>query len=121
MIIGSKYGAMCIWTKIFDWLTFKGEEKKMSGDKTVVKVSGEGVPASMASGDILLGYGLHEVKVVIDGKPCTVFLSIEDPTDGVAVCHGDVNKIGVRILDDGFIIYADIKTNTASIQWTCEF
>jgi hypothetical protein len=72
------------------------------------------------SGDILLGFGLHEITISLDHKPCTVFLSVQDPADSMAVCHGGINKIGFTILDDGFILYADIQSNTSFIKWTCE-
>lgn len=73
-----------------------------------------------SSGDILLGFGLHEITISLDHKPCTVFLSVQDPADSMAVCHGGINKIGFTILDDGFILYADIQSNTSFIKWTCE-
>ena len=108
-----------MWKEILN--LFRGGEKvqQQSSGESAMKFST--AVGGSASGEILLGYGLHEIKIVIDNKPCTVFLGIEDPTGGVAVCHGNVNKIGVRILDDGFILYADIQTNTALVKWTCEF
>lgn len=74
-----------------------------------------------ASGDILLGFGVHEIAIKVKHKPCKVFISIKDPADSCAVCHGDVNKIGIVINDHGFIVYADIKTNTCLVEWTCDF
>jgi hypothetical protein len=75
---------------------------------------------SMSTGDIVLGYGLHEIKIAVEKHPTNIAMSIQDPCDGCPVCHGDINKIGVTILDNGFVIYADIRTNTACIQWACE-
>jgi hypothetical protein len=73
------------------------------------------------NGDILLGFGLHEVTIDVGRRPCKVFFSIKDPADGHSVCHGSVNKVGLTINDVGFIIYADINTNSCFIEWTCDF
>src|SRR5271154_5920888 len=101
-----------MWTKFLNW--FLGNKvTAMNNMKFTTPVGNH------ANGDILLGFGNHEIKIVIDQKPCTVFLTIEDPTGGIAVCQGNVNKIGVRILDDGFILYANIHSNTALVKWTC--
>lgn len=102
-----------MWKEFLDW--FMGDEKQQVKKTNTLPVG------SSASGEILLGFGLHEIKIVMDNRPCTVFLGIEDPTGGIGVCHGNVNKIGVKILDDGFVLYADIQTNTALVKWTCEF
>ncbi len=73
------------------------------------------------SGEILLGYGVHEVEVDVDGMPCRVYFTVKDPENGCCVCHNDVNKIGITVGPKGFIIYADIKTNTCSVEWKCEY
>ena len=70
-------------------------------------------------GELLLGYGLHEVEIVVEGKPVKVNFSIKDPADGGCVCQGDVNKIGLTINHTGFILYADIRTNTCLVEWEC--
>lgn len=72
-------------------------------------------------GEISLGYGVHEIEIDVDGTPCRVYFSVRDPAEGCCVCHGDVNKIGITIGANGFIIYADIKTNTCSVEWKCEY
>jgi hypothetical protein len=72
------------------------------------------------TGEVLLGYGVHEIDINTDGEPCRVYFSIKDPSDGCCVCHGDVNKIGITIGASGFILYADIKTNCCLVDWRCE-
>jgi len=72
-------------------------------------------------GEIVLGFGVHEIQIDIPGVPCKVFFDIEDPIDGCPVCYGDVNKIGINVGDGGFVIHADIRTNTCSIAWRCEY
>ncbi len=74
----------------------------------------------ITEGEILLGYGLHEIAITVKGEPCSVYFSIHDPADGCCVCYGDVNKIGITIGKHGFIIYADIRTNTCLVEWMCK-
>jgi len=81
----------------------------------------ENMSGKTNSGEILLGFGLHEITISLNGKPCMVFLSVQDPADSMVVCHGGVNKIGFTILDDGFVLYADIQSNTSLVKWTCNF
>jgi hypothetical protein len=112
-----------MWKRLFDWFNQNTlMENKMKDAETTMKFVSDGIGTGhFASGDILLGYGQHEIKIVTNGKPCKVTLSIEDPTGGIAVCHGNVNKIGVNILNNGFVLYADIQSNTALVKWNCEF
>lgn len=84
-----------------------------------MKKVNETLVSQTADGEVVLGYGQHEIKIELDNTPCRVSLSITSPCDATPVCHGDVNKIGVTILDDGFVLYADIKTNTCCIEWEC--
>ncbi len=72
-------------------------------------------------GEIVLGYGVHEIEIDVPGVPCKVCFEIEDPADGCPVCHGDVNKISIAVGDSGFVINADIKTNTCLIAWRCDY
>lgn len=73
------------------------------------------------SGNIVLGFGVHEIAINVKGMPCKVNFNIEDPMDGHCVCHGDTNKIGITIGKCGFVIHADIKTNTCLIEWCCDY
>lgn len=73
-----------------------------------------------SSGDIVLGYGQYEVVIKMDNTPCKVSLSMKLPGDGMPVCQSDINKIGFTILENGFVLYADIKTNTCFVEWNCE-
>jgi hypothetical protein len=75
----------------------------------------------VAKGELLLGYGLHEITINIDGTPCRVCFTVTDPANGCCVCHGDINKIGITTGSNGFVIYADIKSNTCLIEWKCEY
>lgn len=76
--------------------------------------------ANSSSGDIILGFGQHEVIITLDETPCTVSMSITTPCDATPVCHGSINKIKVTILEVGFILHADIRTNSCCVEWECE-
>lgn len=71
-------------------------------------------------GEIVLGYGRHEIEVKTEWSPSEVYLCIEDPCGGIQVCNGDVNKVGVTTLVNGFVLYADVKSNTCCISWTAK-
>ena len=77
------------------------------------------ITTKAANGDIVLGYGQHEINILMDKTPCHVFLKISEPCDSTPVCHGDVNKISFTIFDNGFTLYANIRTNSCCIEWTC--
>ncbi len=72
-------------------------------------------------GEIVLGYGTHEIEIDVPGIPCKVSFDIEDPADGCPVCQGAVNKIGISINGTGFIIHAEVNTNTCLIAWRCDY
>ena len=72
-------------------------------------------------GEIALGFGAHEIEIEAPGSPCRVCFDIEDPVDGCCVCHGCQNKIGITMGCHGFVIHADINTNTCLIRWRCEY
>ncbi len=64
---------------------------------------------------ILLPHGDHVITVKLDTRPATVYVSIAD--DGNPVCGGEVSTAGVSLLDDGFVLYAKIKTDHAVVRW----
>ncbi len=64
---------------------------------------------------ILLPFGDHVITVKLDVKPAVVYVSITD--DGNPVCGGEVSTAGVTLLDDGFVLYAKIKTDHGVVRW----
>ena len=64
---------------------------------------------------ILLAYGEKNITFKTDFKPERVYVSIT--CDGLAVCVGEKNTIGVTLLEDGFILHASVKTNHALVKW----
>jgi hypothetical protein len=55
------------------------------------------------------------------GTPKDVMVSANIQVGDTPVCQGDINMVGCAIKADGFVLYADIKTNTAEICWTVEY
>lgn len=66
-------------------------------------------------GQAFLPTGTHVHKIATRGKPTQVWTS--EVSDGVPVCQGNVNFYGVTLLEDGFVLYAEINTDSTSIQW----
>lgn len=67
-------------------------------------------------GSVLLGPGRFEWKVKTKIKPDIVSVT-EIDSGNIPVCHGTINMFGTSIVDDGFILYADVKTSRAEINW----
>ena len=71
-------------------------------------------------GKIVLGFGKHEVHIECECCPKRVSVLVKDPCDGQPVCGGEEeNSIGIKMLCNGFLILADIKTNSCSVEWEC--
>jgi hypothetical protein len=64
-------------------------------------------------GSISLNQGHHEVAVSTSVVPSVVFLAVSPL--GTPVCVGDIDMVGYSLLPDGFILYADIKSNSAEV------
>ena len=83
-----------------------------------------GINDYFVRGFISLANGRHEVQIQTDplnGKPYKVYIWVSEPTPGVCVCLGDVNLVGSTIVPDGFVLYADIKSNVADVYWLIEY
>jgi len=66
-------------------------------------------------GQITLNQGRHEIVIETEVEPKEVFLSVSGNCD--PVCVGDINMIGYALIGSGFILYADITSNTAEISY----
>jgi hypothetical protein len=70
-------------------------------------------------GELILGNGHHEIKIATNYTPSQVFISL-DSLDS-QVCLGDVDEAGTRLLPDGFVLYADIKSAECQVNWIAKF
>lgn len=80
-----------------------------------------GTDDNFEEGSMVLAYGTHEVTVNTGSEPKDVMVSANILVGDTPVCQGDINMVGCAIKPDGFILYADIKTNTAEVCWSVEY
>jgi hypothetical protein len=77
---------------------------------------------SHIKGSILASHGSSEFEIKLDDaiKAKQVFVAVE--AEGIPVCVGNVDKVGAILKDSNtFIVYADIKSNTAMVYWLVEY
>ena len=77
--------------------------------------------SSFEGGEIILTCGHNVVNVPTNAQGKRVWLSIDEPTHAIPVCCGDLNVVGAKLVKDGFVLCADIKTDGCIIQWFIEF
>ena len=74
------------------------------------------------TGSITLGNGYQEVGVPTDlPNPQKVFISIEEPDQGVSVCVGSLNWVATVVQENGFTIYTDVKGDSCRIVYVVEY
>lgn len=96
-------------------------KKKMSGVDCLIQVLDALTDCecgNVVEGSITLNQGHHEVTVDTEVAPVEVYLSIDSGNS--AVCNGDVDVAGYRLLPNGFVLYADIKSNSAVVNYIVE-
>lgn len=64
---------------------------------------------------IELPFGDHVITVKLDVNPREVYVSLADL--GSSVCGADISTAGVTLLDDGFVLYAHIKSEQSLLKW----
>lgn len=64
---------------------------------------------------ILLASGVRDYQVQTAAKPLRVYISLEDV--GAPVCVGENNKAYVTLLDDGFVVHVDVKTDSVKLRY----
>lgn len=70
---------------------------------------------NQVSGSIAIGPGWAELVIPFFTPIKTIYLSTSE--DGVPCCNGDVNWVASTILENAFVIYADIATNNCVISY----
>jgi hypothetical protein len=73
-----------------------------------------------ARGCMVLANGHHEVTVRTLDKPKKVYLTTNSDSANTPVCQGAIDMVGCTLTDDGFVLYADIRSNTAQVCWAVE-
>lgn len=67
-------------------------------------------------GKIFLSSGLHAHKITTKGTPTNVWIGETNAGD-IPVCGGDINMYGTTLTEDGFILYADIGSDSVELDW----
>lgn len=70
-------------------------------------------------GEVKLPYGVHEEMFFTKRQPVTVWVSAED--EDYSVCQADLSMFTTRIVPDGFVLYADVKSENVRVKWYVEF
>jgi len=74
------------------------------------------------TGSITLGPGEHQITIGTEfGDPSEVFLSVQEPNNGVPTCVGDLNWVAARLTGTGFILFANIKSNSATVHYIIKY
>ena len=72
---------------------------------------------SYDEGQILIQAGRYEWFIKTKVRPARVYLA-EEVAAGLPVCQAKTNMYGVALRPDGFVLYADVNSNLATVRWT---
>lgn len=94
-------------------------EKKLESLKSLFSLAGDIVNGCddclKVEGHITLNQGQHEVLINTHKKFDRVFISVKNA--GCQVCVGDIDYVGYSETENGFVLYADIKSTTAEVAY----
>lgn len=68
-------------------------------------------------GYVVLPAGVHCIPINTCYKPKSIELEVTVPEDGCQVCGNTPNIVGYAIIKQGFILFAEIYSNCATIEW----
>jgi hypothetical protein len=71
-------------------------------------------------GGIDLANGKSEIFIPTSHIPRRVWISLED-FEGVQCCLGQVNKLSTYCTTEGFVLIAEISSESAYVKWIAEF
>jgi hypothetical protein len=74
------------------------------------------------TGSITLAAGNYELSVPTEfPNPINVFLSISEPPNGITTCIGDLNWVAATLAENGFVLYANIASNSCDISYVVQY
>lgn len=81
-----------------------------------------GSPIFSKHGEVELANGFHEVFIeTIVGPehvtPTSVWLSLKECGCNIPICQGSVNTVGYTVCDNGFTLYANVKSEKLIVKW----
>jgi hypothetical protein len=69
-------------------------------------------------GSITLSNGYSETQIKLDPKIKASKIYVAVVAENIPICAGDIDKVGaIQNSDNSFILYADIKSNAATVYW----
>ena len=71
-------------------------------------------------GVLELGHGHQEIFVPTPEQPTRVWLCFDD-FEGVQCCHGRVNLLSSYSTPEGFVVIANIHSESATVKWIADF
>lgn len=101
----------CIWELIMGGI-------RRPADIVYVKVPYREFPHEQ--GNIDLAHGKSEIFIPTTQQPRRVWTSLDD-FEGVQCCLGQVNKLSTYCTTDGFVLIAEISSESAYVKWIAEF
>ncbi len=69
------------------------------------------------TGSITLSHGWHQVFIPLRYTPKDIYLNVNQHVGCVPVCHGDLTLCSAVRTKKGFVLFADVKTSKAKIEW----
>jgi hypothetical protein len=72
--------------------------------------------AMFEEGRVLLPAGRYEYQITTKGRPALVWLA-EVPSANVPTCNAGQNSFSTTLLDDGFVLRADVQTDYVELLW----
>lgn len=64
---------------------------------------------------IMLAHGNHVVTFRTEFRPAEVYVSLSP--QGVPVCSGSLSHVSTSLLEDGFVLYAQVMEDSAVVKW----
>jgi len=71
-------------------------------------------------GFLELGHGQSEIFVPTTQQPLHVWLNLND-YEGIQCCLGQVNMLSTYSTPEGFVVIANITSESAYVKWIAEF
>ena len=71
-------------------------------------------------GQVLLPTGQHEIEIFTRKDPVEVWIKSNGVGD-LNVCQGDIDSFNAQPILGGFILYANVKSESLSLSWRAEF
>jgi hypothetical protein len=74
------------------------------------------------TGSIVLGPGLQEVEITAPyPNPVSIYVNATEPPDATGTCIGDLNWVATRMSAVGFTLFANITSNSCTVEYIINY